>query len=241
VQQEIEKTMAQVDRPGGAFRMWRDSGALAVLAPALTSPSEVALATLDRLPRARFAAQADRTMNRLTALLLDTDPGVARATLRELRFSNDRARWIGDIVERWHALGGELRHAMAGGAAPADTVVRRWVAAMGRTRLDAVLRLADARFRAERERGGDPKGNVSDASMRSLYRRAARIALRDPVETSDLAVDGEDLLKAGIPAGPRVGTTLRTLLDWVLEEPARNTPDRLLARAREIGADSTTS
>jgi hypothetical protein len=27
---------------------------------------------------------------------------------------------------------------------------------------------------------------------------------------------------------------LRTLLEWVLEDPARNTHDRLLARAREL-------
>jgi tRNA nucleotidyltransferase (CCA-adding enzyme) len=104
-----------------------------------------------------------------------------------------------------------------------------------------VLRLADARFGAEREVGSGVAGNVPAASVRSLYRRAARIALRDPVETGDLAVDGEDLIKAGIPAGPRVGATLRALLDWVLEDPARNTADRLLARARELPGDSITS
>lgn len=238
VQQEIEKTMAQVDRPGVAFRMWRDSGALAVLAPALASLSDLSLATLDRLPRATRPEQARRTANRLTGLLLDTPPLVALATLRELRFSNDRARWIGDAIERWHEVGAPMRSALASGDRPTDAMVRRWVAAIGRTRVDALLRVAAARFGAERATGA---GNVSDASLRSLYRQACRIALRDPVEISDLAVDGADLMKVGIPAGPRVGAVLRSLLDWVLDDPSRNTPDQLLACAREIAGSSNNS
>jgi hypothetical protein len=51
VQQEIVKTMEQVQRPGGAFRLWRDTGALAVLVPSLAAIDDVALATLDELPR----------------------------------------------------------------------------------------------------------------------------------------------------------------------------------------------
>ena len=231
VQQEIEKTMTQVDHPGVAFRMWRDSGALTVLAPALASLTELSLATLDRLPRATRPAQARRTVNRLTALLLDSPPSVARATLRELRFANDRTRWIGDVIERWHEVESPVREALESGKPPADAAVRRWVAVIGRTRVDALLRVADARFGAERDA---ETGNVADASMRSLYRQASRIAFRDPVETGDLAVDGADLMKAGIPAGPRVGVVLRALLDWVLENPERNTHGQLLTRAREL-------
>ncbi|HEY7861284.1 MAG: CCA tRNA nucleotidyltransferase [Gemmatimonadales bacterium] len=238
VQQEIEKTMAQVERPGVAFRMWRESGALAVLAPALADISDLALATLDRLPRATRPENARRTTNRLTALLVDTPPAVARATLRELRFSNDRARWTGDMVERWREVGAAVRDALSRAEGPSDATVRRWVATIGRTRVDALLRVADARFGAERASGA---GNVSEASMRSLYRRAIRISLRDPVDMGDLAVDGADLMKAGIPAGPRVGALLRALLDWVLDDPARNTHDRLLARTRELAGGPTNS
>jgi len=45
-------------------------------------------------------------------------------------------------------------------------------------------------------------------------------------------VDGDDLRSAGVPAGPRMGKLLHELLAWVLEDPARNTRDALLARAR---------
>ncbi len=53
---------------------------------------------------------------------------------------------------------------------------------------------------------------------------------RDPLTLKDLAVKGEDLIAAGVRAGPDVGDTLHRLLDEVLEDPARNTRDYLLTR-----------
>ena len=55
----------------------------------------------------------------------------------------------------------------------------------------------------------------------------------EPLRMADLAVNGQDLLDAGVPAGPAVGETLRQLLALVLEDPARNTREALLAAARE--------
>jgi tRNA nucleotidyltransferase (CCA-adding enzyme) len=240
VQQEIEKTIAQVERPGDAFRFWRDGGAFAVVAPPLASMSDVALATLDLLPRApdSSAEQQQHTINRLTALVLDLPAAVARDLLRELRFSNERVRWIGDTVERWQALNAPIRDALAAGTIPSDATVRRWVATIGRTRVSAQFAVMDARFRAERAAGA---GGIDAAAVKALRERAESVALRDPVETGDLAVDGGDLMKAGIKAGPQLGAVLRTLLDLVLEDPARNTPDQLLARARELAGDQSHS
>ena len=238
VQQEIDKTMVQVDRPGNAFRLWRDSRALTVLAPALASVNEIALATLDLLPRAANAEERHHTVNRLIALMLDVPPAAARATLRELRFSNDRVQWIGDIVERWHLVGGPIRDALAKDAAIPDATVRRWVATIGRTRIDALFTVLDARVRAE---GAAGSGRVEPGRVQELRDRAEAVALRDPLETGDLAVDGGDLMKAGINAGPRLGAALRTLLDWVLDDPSRNTHDQLLARARELAGEQSHS
>ena len=69
--------------------------------------------------------------------------------------------------------------------------------------------------------------------MKRLSRRAIAIAFRDPVEVSDLAVDGDDLRRAGFVPGPLLGKILNALRDWVLDDPARNAPERLIARARE--------
>ncbi|HEX6814886.1 MAG TPA: hypothetical protein VF102_04385, partial [Gemmatimonadaceae bacterium] len=57
----------------------------------------------------------------------------------------------------------------------------------------------------------------------------------DPVEIGDLAVDGDDLLSAGVPAGPEIKRVLERLLDDVLEDPARNTRAALLARVASPG------
>jgi tRNA nucleotidyltransferase (CCA-adding enzyme) len=56
---------------------------------------------------------------------------------------------------------------------------------------------------------------------------------QDPLTRSDLAVTGTDLMVLGI-RGPDIGRTLTALLDRVLEEPALNTRDALLALARDL-------
>ena len=54
----------------------------------------------------------------------------------------------------------------------------------------------------------------------------------DPLTRSDLAISGVDLQALGT-TGPEIGRTLAALLDRVLQEPALNTRERLLALARE--------
>jgi hypothetical protein len=68
--------------------------------------------------------------------------------------------------------------------------------------------------------------------MRALYRRAVRVAYRDPIAVADLAVTGNDVVAAGVPSGPAVGMILQRLLTLVVEEPAANVRERLLAQAR---------
>ena len=78
------------------------------------------------------------------------------------------------------------------------------------------------------------------AAAHALYRRAMRIAFGSPVEVADLAVDGEELMsEAGVPRGPGLGVTLKRLLDAVLDDPSRNTRDKLLALAREWQASAS--
>src|SRR5438105_174955 len=55
---------------------------------------------------------------------------------------------------------------------------------------------------------------------------------RQPHRLEDLAVDGSDLLELGYAEGPELGRALDALLDAVVDEPALNTREQLLARAR---------
>jgi len=52
----------------------------------------------------------------------------------------------------------------------------------------------------------------------------------EPLSLKELAVKGDDLIAAGVRAGPDVGAALARLLDEVLEDPTRNTREYLLSR-----------
>ena len=244
VKQEIEKTMDQVRCPSSAFRMWRDSGAFATLIPTLSGASDTDLATADYMAipvAAGIAAEragaplpkANRRMLRLIGLFSSLSPSDVVDVLKGLRFSNADAGWISSIIGHWRSLEAEMRFAMAEGAPP-DSVLRRWAAITGRTRLASVMRLAGARWSAERAAG---RSAPPAASVHSAYRRAIRVAYRDPVEIADLAVNGSDLARLGI-VGPAVGQALRKLLETVITDPASNTRDALLETARRSQADS---
>jgi tRNA nucleotidyltransferase/poly(A) polymerase len=231
VKQELDKTMEQVDRPARALRLWRESGALRTLIPAIAQVSDLALASLDAIPRAVRDAQRARTIGRLTTLFADLAPADAERALRTLRFSNQDVAWISTVLARWQALAGELETALMAEHLPPDASLRQWVGATGRTRARAVLRLAAARFTAMRAAGLPAP---TSERVAAVYRRAIHIAFREPVEIGDLAIDGDDLRASGIPPGPALGRILAQLLAAVLEDPSRNTREWLLARARGL-------
>lgn len=239
VKQELEKTMEQVRCPARAFAMWRESGAFDSLIPPLAGATDIGLATVDHIamPVATgtasrgFAglpiAKANRRALRLIALFAASEPREVGRTLRRLRFSNAEVAWIGGIIASWASMLPEMRFALGGGDSPPDAVLRRWAGLAGRTRLASLLRLAGARWAAERAAGQDAP---PAALVHSVYRRAVRIAYRDAIEIGDLAVDGRDMEKLGLK-GPAVGVTLRKLLETVITDPASNSREILLALA----------
>ena len=248
VQQELVKTMQQVVRPGGALRLWRDTGALAVLVPALAALDEVALATLDGLPMAGTATRrsSQRTANRLAALFMDVPGDGARQAMLALRFSRHEVAWASAMNERWARLGEPISMALAAGR-PTDEQVRRWLADLGRLHAGAFLRIAAARWGAVRTAGtaapnagtGTPAAHKSAPAalaVRSLHRRMVRGLFTAALDVGDLTVGGDDLHRAGIPPGPIYAKILHALLERVLEDPARNTPEALLAEVPRIVA-----
>ena len=228
VKQELEKTMSQVACPARAIARWKESGAFATLVPALAGIPDTAVAALDFLPAPGPARRPHRAVARLAALFLHLDGKAAVASLRGLRFSNTDIAWIGALVDRWRLLGDETTESLAAGEVD-DATLRRWAAAAGRTRLAPLLRLAAATWAARRD-AGEPAPPA--ARVHSTYRRAVRIAWRDPIELGDLAVDGNDLSEEGIPSGPLVGKILHALLGIVIADPSANTRERLLVEAR---------
>lgn len=254
VKQELEKTMEQVAQPSRALSLWRSAGALRTLLPLLEAQPDYILRAADHIatPDATGSAghKRRRTLLRLATLFVDVAHADATRTLRELRFSNRDIDWLSALAVQASALRPALRATLADPRAPGDAVLRRWAADCGRLRLSDTLRVALATLAAqdavgdvggagEREASGDAPGamQLHGRGVRALYRRALRVAFRDPVEVADLAVDGEDLMReGGVARGPALGTVLRRLRDLVVEDPRHNTRAELLARARAWSA-----
>jgi tRNA nucleotidyltransferase (CCA-adding enzyme) len=225
VRQELEKTMVQVRYPSRSLQLWQRAGAFASLVPELANASGASLSAADHvgLPDAtrRDELAQSRVRNRLATLFLDLTPDAARRTLEGLRSSNRDTEFITHQVRQWHALGATIHASLA---EVTDVLLRRWAAAIGRTHFNDFVRIATARWMAD--------GDAFGAPIVAMYRRGTRIAFRDPLTIADLAIDGGDLMEMGIPAGPEIGSTLRRMLDTVVEDPSRNQREVLLDLVR---------
>jgi tRNA nucleotidyltransferase (CCA-adding enzyme) len=208
VSQELEKTMEQVRRPARALRLWKDSGALATLIPALAGIDDVTLGSLDCLSAPRGKRADQRKWNRLSALFWGLDGPAAFRSATALRFSSARAKWIAHLAESWRQFNKD----------PSLTP-RRLVSMVGRPEFAYFWRIVAARWAAMGE---------APSRARSIYREGLRIAYSDvPLAIGDLALDGNDLIQLGIPKGPQIREILSEMLDAVLQNPSLNTPERL--------------
>jgi tRNA nucleotidyltransferase (CCA-adding enzyme) len=128
-----------------------------------------------------------------------------------------------EVLRRLKASNAEIERAaaiVAGPPAPGggdEPSVRRWLARVGSAAGDLIA-IASLRY------GRAPEWS---ATVQMIQERG------DPLARSELAVTGNDLLELGL-SGPRMGEILNLLLDRVLENPALNTRETLLALAREL-------
>jgi tRNA nucleotidyltransferase (CCA-adding enzyme) len=230
VKQELEKTMEQVERPSVALEWWREAGFLEVLVPSIAEAPTYRFAALDYLPRGAGDAGKGATLSRLAMLFFGEKEEVAGGALKALRFSNADTAWIANLAGARAELGRAIDAAVKAGAPPAGDI-RRWVARIGRMRTETFFSLNAAVWRALLAVEEDAE---LEARLDPLTRTAVEIAFRDPIEISDLAVDGEDLQKAGIPNGPRMGKALHALLERVIDDPAANTASTLIEIAKSL-------
>ena len=133
---------------------------------------------------------------------LSKDPA---ATLARLKCSNAE-------VERGKAIG---THRGTAPDAASAVDVRRWMSKLGAAADDLVAI-------AEVEGGGDGLA----VAVQGVRESGA------PLTIGDLAINGNDLIAAGIKRGPNLGSMLAALLDDVLTDPSLNTKERLLERVR---------
>jgi tRNA nucleotidyltransferase (CCA-adding enzyme) len=156
-------------------------------------------------------AVLDRFRDRDPVLLTSHLSGDPEATLTRLKCSRaevDRGRRLAALRAEWPDP-----------SSPAS--VRRWMSRAGGG-VEDLLAVAAA------------EGSHLGVEAGVTAVRAARA----PLKLADLAVDGNDLIEAGIPGGPMIGATLHRLLDRVLEEPELNTKAALLRIATRASGDA---
>ena len=119
--------------------------------------------------------------------------------------------------------------------APEPSNIKRLLNALGEEGMGALfsVRRADAMAQSEdkrRERLGQFEEDVAMADEIIRERQCFRI--------SGLAVDGRDVIAAGVPEGREVGEALNALLDMVIDGKARNERRELLeCISRGLSAD----
>jgi tRNA nucleotidyltransferase (CCA-adding enzyme) len=166
-----------------------------------------------------------RPILRLAALLQGTSPRAAAQLLVRLRFSNAHADTVVALVR-------------AGSGPPPATATpadkRRWLSRVGADRLPELTRIWCGQQRVEHVLGVARPADAAGSwrSFRGELRKAP------PLAVSDLALDGNDLIRAGLKPGPRFGKILDALLERVLEDPTLNHRDGLMAMAKELATDS---
>ena len=231
VKQELEKTMEQVKRPSRAFALWKSSGVLQTVIPPLAGISAHSLNALDCVPLPTNEAKNYRLLIRTALLFIELGEASARSAMTALKFSNAESRRIAFLARAWSDVGKPIIEALTSAdQPPTDLQLRKWVASIGRLDLGVFMRIVAARVEAEKA----PDPHTARGRRRRLYRRMRRLAVQDPIEIADLAVDGDDLRTAGIPPGPWLGKILKALLEAVLVDPTRNRRDWLLQEAQRL-------
>ena len=82
----------------------------------------------------------------------------------------------------------------------------------------------------KRGSGGEPPPQAEIDAL-ACFREVVEQERFSPHRLRDLAIDGNDLIEAGFRPGPQLGRILEGLLDAVVDEPALNTREELLAYA----------
>ena len=243
VREELDKLMA-APRPSVGYEILREAGLLSRWLPELAACRGV--------PQNRFhaydvyfhslyscdAARSEQSIVRWAALLHDIGKPATRADragegtfyghaelgaqladgrLAALRFPQAARERIVHLI-REHMFDYQPDWS--------DAAVRRFVRRVGPECIAELfdLRMADALGNGTR--GPDTR------RLEAMAKRIDRVlAGASALSVRDLAVDGETVMRAlELPSGPRVGRVLERLLEDVLEDPALNTRETLLAR-----------
>lgn len=148
---------------------------------------------------------------------------ITRQIMKRLAFANDDTNKVVHLVKHhmFYYNVGEIT----------DAGVRRLIQRVGIENMNDLMavRIAD--------RMGSGVYKDKPAKLIELEKRIEYVQ-KDPISTSMLAIDGNDLMMMfNWKPGARIGVLLHRLLDEVMEDPKRNTGEYLTERAKVLGVD----
>ena len=243
--ERIEEELAKLlSAPAPAAYL--DKKILLVILPELTSEAlAAAKPVVDACP-----AGAENLPIRLAALLLSLGEDGIRRTLKRLRCSNVLIEEAAVLVREargcdgsflfGHDSGHSIARPIAFGnrVPPQRTVLRETTVTpgfiiyarrlLGKYNLCTVQRIAALGTALQPERAADFAALSELAEQLDTDGVCCRV--------SQLAVNGRDLMAAGIPAGPGIRKVLEALLDGVIREEYPNERQALLAAVQQLAA-----
>ncbi len=258
--EELRKLMT-AEKPSQGFRLMRDCGLLEAILPELASLAGI---KQDKMPgedvfdhtmRVLDAARGDPAIEHagdldllFAALLHDLGKG----TTARYHEPSKRVVFFGHqivskkMARRWMqrmkitAIGVDPdrvctlieHHMFETKAFFTDRAIRRFIAKVGPELIHLLLdlRLAD-------NRGGKHPHGIKGV-LRLRKRITEEMERKPPFGPGDLAIDGNDIMSAGIPEGPRIGRALAQLVNLVLDNPELNSREQLLALVSNMREDA---
>ena len=241
IEEELAKLLA-----ASAPAAYLDKKILLVILPELSSEAlAAAKQVVDACP-----AGAENLPIRLAALLLSLGEEGIRRTLKRLRCSNALIEEAAVLVREargcdgsflfGHDSGHSIARPIAFGnrVPPQRTVLRETTVTpgftiyarrlLGKYNLCTVQRIAALGTALQPERAADFAALSELAEQLDADGVCCRV--------SQLAVNGRDLMAAGVPAGPGIRKVLEALLDGVIREEYPNERKALLAAVRQLAA-----
>ena len=243
--ERIEEELAKLlSAPAPAAYL--DKKILLVILPELSSEAlAAAKPVVDACP-----AGAENLPIRLAALLLSLGEDGIRRTLKRLRCSNALIEEAAVLVREARGCDGSFLfghdsgHSIASPSAfgnrvpPQRTVLRETTVTpgftiyarrlLGKYNLCTVQRIAALGTALQPERAADFAALSELAEQLDADGVCCRV--------SQLAVNGRDLMAAGVPAGPGIRKVLEALLDGVIREEYPNERQALLAAVQQLAA-----
>ena len=142
---------------------------------------------------------------------------MAKGILRRMKLDNRTIKRVTTLI-RYHDM-------HLGNRAPVELKIRRGMHAVGREDFPLLFEIVAADNAAKHPRFAEEK-QLELQRMRDAYEEI--ISRGDAVQLKELAVNGADLIEAGIGDGPLIGKVLDAMLNDVLKRPEHNDRSFLL-------------